>query len=102
MGQHKRMKHRISQRDGNIDSEDENTKEPAKEQQCVCCELPHHQCTRYKCGGCGINFYNEDDLTNHELEEHPLMCHMCYNFFPDSNSKQNHWIEKHFKIDGAL
>ena len=73
-------------------------KEAPREKQCVCCGLPFHQCTRFKCGGCGIDYYNKEDSTNHELSEHPLMCHICFYFYKDIDSKQKHYVEKRFKI----
>ena len=58
--------------------------------------------TDYNCGGCEKIFYNEDDLTDHELNVHPLMCHMCFIFFKDKDEKVRHYAENHFKIHGAL
>ena len=58
--------------------------------------------TYYNCGGCEKIFINEEDLTDHEHNYHPLMCHICFNSFKDNDSKHKHYVEKHFKIHGAL
>ena len=80
---HSRLKHRISQLDGHCEKED-----------------PFD--TSYKCGGCGKVLNKEDDLADHEHDEHPLMCHICFSFSKNMDSKVTHYKENHFKIDGAL
>ena len=40
-------------------------------------------------------FSNEDKLFEHEDTTHPLMCHICYNFFKDKDSKLKHFMENH-------
>ena len=52
--------------------------------------------TNYNCGGCYNIFNNEDDLKNHELDDHPLMCHICFNFFKDIDSRDKHYAIRHF------
>ena len=52
--------------------------------------------TNYNCGGCYNVFNDEDDLKNHELDDHPLMCHICFNFFKDIDSRDKHYAIRHF------
>ena len=52
--------------------------------------------TNYNCGGCYNIFNDEDDLKNHELDDHPLMCHICFNFFKDIDSRDKHYAIRHF------
>ena len=80
---HSRLKHRISQLDGHCEKED-----------------PFD--TSYKCGGCGKLSKNKDDLADHEQDEHPLMCHICFTFSKNMDSKVTHYKENLLKIDGAL
>ena len=56
----------------------------------------------YNCGRFEKVFNSEDDLSNHENNDHPLMCHICFNFSKDKDSKLKRFVEKHFKIPGAL
>lgn len=73
-------------------------KEAPREEKCVCCGKvmsPHHQCDIFRCRGCEQVFSNEDELFEHEDTTHPLLCHICYNFFKDEDSKFKHFMENH-------
>ena len=52
--------------------------------------------TNYNCGGFYKLFNNEDDLKNHELNNQPLMCHICFNFFKNIYSIDKHYAVRHF------
>ena len=56
----------------------------------------------YNCGRFEKVFNSEDDLSNNENNDYPLMCHICFNFSKDKDSKLKRFVEKHFQIPGAL
>ena len=38
-----------------------HVKEAPREEQYVRCGLPYQECSHFKCCGCGIDYYNEED-----------------------------------------
>ena len=56
----------------------------------------------YNCGRFEKVFNSEDDLSNNENNDYPLMCHICFNFSKDKDSKLKHLVENNFKIPGTL
>ena len=43
-------------------------------------------------------FNNEDDLNNHHIDNHPILCHIGYNFFKDIDLRDKHYAVRHFGI----
>ena len=57
----------------------------------------NQDCENYSCGGCGQIFLDEGDHSEHEDTVHPLMCHICHQFFEDKDTKFKHFVENCFK-----
>ena len=68
----------------------------------MCCDevmTPQHQHEEedFKCEGCEMELNSKEDLTKHEMTVHPNMCHICYQFFKDKETRCKHFVEKYLK-----
>ena len=66
---------------------------PGNESRCE--ELESSTSAYHKCRGCEKVFMVQDDLIEHEDNDHPLMCHICFKFFKDNKTKVMHFMENH-------
>ena len=66
---------------------------PGNESRCE--ELESSTSAYHKCRGCEKVFMVQDDLIEHEDDDHPLMCHICFKFFKDNKTKVMHFMENH-------